>query len=219
MTTPVHLHSVSIGRPQIVLRGGQQYSTAINRRPVEGPIELTPLGLVGDRVSDDAVHGGPDKAVCCYPLEHYAFLGCELGTELVPPSFGENLTTVGLLEIEVCIGDVYRIGSATVQVSQPRGPCRKLADKLGSPRTIPLIHETGYSGFYFRVLEGGMIGSGDSVVLQERRHEDLAVAKLLRLKHEKTIDAALAARLAALPELARSMREAFAKKRFGQCAT
>lgn len=208
----MRVHAISIGRPQIVLRGGRQYSTAINRRPVEGPIELMTLGLVGDRVSDDTVHGGPDKAVCCYPHEHYAFWKDQLGAEPEIPAFGENFTTVGLLEHEVCVGDVFRIGPATVQVSQPRGPCFKLAHKLNYPNTISAIHETGYSGFYFRVLAGGTVRAGDDIVLQERRHSDLTVARLLHLKQASTIDAELAARLAALPELAQSMRESFVKK-------
>lgn len=208
----IRVHAISIGRPQIVLRGGRQYSTAINRRPVEGPIEMTTLGLAGDRVSDDAVHGGPDKAVCCYPHEHYAFWKDQLGTEPEIPTFGENFTTVGLLEHEVCMGDVFRIGSATVQISQPRGPCFKLAHKLNYPNAILTIHETGYSGFYFRVCAGGRVRAGDDIVLQERRHSDLTVARLLQLKQASTVDAELATRLAALPELAQSMRESFAKK-------
>lgn len=149
--------SLNVGRPQIVLSGGQQYSTSINRRPVQEPIEATPLGFVGDRVSNDKVHGGPDKAICCYPHEHYSHWSGILGRALEVPSFGENLTTLGMLECDVCIGDVFRVGGAEVQVSQPRLPCSKLAMKLAEQRIIRWIIENQFSGFYFRVLRAGVV--------------------------------------------------------------
>ena len=107
--------SLNIGRPQLHLRDGRPYSTAIDRRPVEGPLELTESGLVDDRVSDSKSHGGPDKALCCYPHEHYAAWRALLASPLTVPSFGENLTTEGLLEDAICIGDTLAIGSAVLQ--------------------------------------------------------------------------------------------------------
>src|ERR1051325_11063003 len=103
--------SLNIGRPQLRLKEGRPYSTAINRRPVDGPVELTATGFVDDRVSDSKNHGGPDKAVCCYPVEHYAYWRERLAAEMPLPSFGENFTTEGLLEEDVCIGDTFDVGT------------------------------------------------------------------------------------------------------------
>lgn len=208
----MHIHAVNIGRPQIVLRGGRRYSTAIDRKTVDGPQELTPDGFVGDRVSDLSAHGGPDKAVCCYAREHYPYWRKRLGRDVAVPSFGENLTTIGLLEADVCIGDVYRIGTATVQVSQPRGPCAKLAGKHDEPRLIEWVYETGYTGFYLRVLEVGRIGAGDAVELIERRHADLSVARVMRLKRGEGLTEEMRRRLATLPDLAEAWRRAFAQR-------
>lgn len=210
MTPSMLVHSVNIGRPQIVLAPGRQYSSAIGRRPVPGPVELTTIGFAGDRVSDEKVHGGPDMAACCYPLEHYAWWNERLGRELAIPSFGENLTTSGLLETEVCIGDTYRIGTATVQVSQPRGPCFKLAHQLGAAEAISWIHENGFSGFYLRVIESGVIRPGDEIQAISRPNPDFPVRLLLRLKHDKAAAAPHAARLTRIPELSGRWRDFFA---------
>lgn len=201
--------SLNIGRPQIVMAGGQQYSTSINRRPVEGLVEATPLGFAGDRVSNEKVHGGPDKAICCYSHEHYPHWSGVLGRELEVPSFGENLTTQGMLEIDVCIGDVFRVGGATVQVSQPRLPCSKLAGKLAEQRIIKWIHENQFSGFYFRVLQPGAVQSGDPVERFSHPHPDLSIARLVRLKSQPAPDPVLCGRLATLSDLSESWREHF----------
>lgn len=207
--------SVNIGRPQLVAKGGRTYSTSINRRPVTGPIQLTTEGFENDRVSDRAVHGGPDKAICCYAHEHYPFWKERLGHEMPVPSFGENLTTEGMLETDVCIGDTFRIGSATVQVSQPRQPCAKLAGKHDEPRIIPWVWQEGFSGFYFRVLDTGVIGAGDAVELIAHPHPDLSIRRMLRLKRGEKLTDDLCERLVNLPELAPSWREAFRKKAEG----
>lgn len=136
----MHLVSLNVGRPQIVLRDGRQYSTAINRHRATSRVALGPEGLDGDRVADRNVHGGPDKAVCCYSREHYPYFSELLGHELAVPAFGENFTTAGLLESEVCVGDTYRVGSAVVQITQPRQPCFKLANKHRQPQIIEWIY-------------------------------------------------------------------------------
>lgn len=201
--------SLNVGRPQIVMSGGQQYSTSINRRPVQGPIEATPLGFVGDRVSNEKVHGGPDKAICCYPHEHYSHWSGILGRELEVPSFGENLTTFGMLESDVCIGDVFRVGGAEVQVSQPRLPCSKLAMKLAEQRIIRWIIENQFSGFYFRVLRAGVVRPGDLIERVSHPHPDLSIARMVQLKSQPDPDPVVSGRLAALADLSESWREHF----------
>lgn len=168
--------SLNVGRPQIVLHQGRQYSTSINRTPVDGPVALTARGFVGDRVADSERHGSPDQAVCCYPHEHYAPWADRLGRAPIIPAVGENLTTTGLLEHQVCIGDTYRVGEALLQVSQPRGPCWKLANKHDAPQLVRWIEETGFSGFYFRVLEPAPIAAGDPIALVSRINPGRTVA-------------------------------------------
>lgn len=208
----MRLISLNIGRPQIVLRDGRQYSTAINRHRAASRIAVGVEGLEGDRVADRNVHGGPDKAVCCYPREHYSHFSELLGHELAVPAFGENFTTAGLLESEVCVGDTYRVGTAVVQVTQPRQPCFKLANKHRQPQIIEWIYETGFCGFYFRVLQLGEVGSGDAFEPAGRFHEDLTIARLLAIRADPQAEPQLWNRLADLPELSDSWRQHFARR-------
>lgn len=211
----MHLISISLGRPQVLMRGGRHYSTSINRKPATGPLELTVEGVAGDLVSDQRVHGGPDKAICCYPHEHYAYWGERLGAELAIPAFGENFTTLGLLEEQVCVGDTFRIGTAVVQLSQPRQPCWKLANKHNEPRLIAWINEQAYTGFYLRVLTPGTAAANDEIILLERPHPDLTVACLMHLRRSQEPDRALLARLAELPALSKSWRDDLARRLAG----
>jgi len=199
--------AVSVGRPQIIVRDGKQFSSAINRRTVEGPIEATAVGLIGDRVSDDRHHGGPDRAMCCYPREHYPFWQDRLGRELPLPSFGENLTTEGLVESETCVGDVLQIGDVMVQVSQPRQPCFKLAAKHGNAALPAWITELGYTGFYVRVLRPGLIAPGAAVALIDRRHPDWTVARMMQVIHGDRSDPRALEALLEIDELSASWRK------------
>jgi MOSC domain-containing protein YiiM len=193
--------SVNVGRPRIVVRAGQPYSSAIDREPAAGVVELTAEGLAGDRCGDTSVHGGPEQALCVYPYEHYAFFVERLRRDLPAPSFGENLTTTGLLKSDVCIGDIFRVGRALVQVSQPRQPCQKLAHKLGDPQIIDWIRQTGYCGFYLRVREMAPISADGEVALEERPHPGCSVAWAARTATFADMPAEELRRLASLPAL------------------
>ena len=128
-----------------------------------GRVAVRATNLEGDRQADLRVHGGPDKAVYLYPAEHYPHWREVLApAELGPGWFGENLTTRGLLEDETWIGDVFRVGGALLEVSQPRVPCAKLAMKSGDPAFGRPFLQSGFSGFYLRVLEEGEVGAGDA---------------------------------------------------------
>lgn len=201
--------SLNIGRPEIVIRDGRQYSTAINRHPIAGRLALGVEGLAGDRVSDRNVHGGPDKAVCCYPREHYPYFASKVGRELGLPSFGENFTTEGMLETGVCLGDTYRVGTALVQVSQPRQPCFKLARKHNEPRMIEWVNERAFCGFYFRVLQTGEVEAGDALELVDRRYADMTVQRMMRIRLGDEGGELEAARLAGATELSASWRAYF----------
>ena len=204
--------SLNIGRPSLLVRNERRYSTAINRRPVAGPVLLELTGFEGDRVADAESHGGPDKAVCCYPHEHYAHWNRELGLDLAVPSFGENLTTEGLLESEMCIGDVFRIGDAVVQISQPRQPCWKLANHRENPELPKLINEMGYTGFYLRVLKPGQLTGGDTITISERPHPGLTVLLTTRTFLAHRPDRGLLKCMVRVPELSASWQKRMADK-------
>jgi MOSC domain-containing protein YiiM len=123
---------------------GRSVRTSIFKRQVPGRVRVTRLNIEGDRPSDLSVHGGPEKAVYGYPDEHYSAWRKELpDVDLAWGGFGENLTTEGLLETEVCIGDRYRIGTAEFVVTQPRTPCYKLGIRFGRPEMVKLFHQSG----------------------------------------------------------------------------
>ena len=148
--------------------------TGIHKQPVAGAVAVGRLGLAGDEQADQSVHGGLDKAVYAYPSEHYGFWNTQRATRLKRPpdevaitagGLGENLTIEGILEADVWIGDRILIGSAVLQVSEPRHPCFKLNAKLGFPHASKMMIQSGYSGFYLKVLDTGLIQAGDRITL------------------------------------------------------
>jgi len=151
--------SVQVGR--VAPLGSRQVPSAFVKRPIAGRVMVERLGLAGDQQADLRVHGGPDKAIYCYPSEHYAkWLAEHPSTEslLVPGGFGENLTTLGLDEDQLCLGDVLRIGGVKAQVTQPRRPCFKLGLRFADMQMLDAMLRSGRSGWYLRVLEPGLIG-------------------------------------------------------------
>lgn len=174
--------SVNVGLPRPVPGRGGMVMTGIFKDPVAGRVRVRRLNLAGDRQADLSVHGGPDKAVYAYPSEHYPFWRNELPEhELAWGAFGENLTTEGLWEDEVHVGDRFRIGTAEMVVTQPRMPCFKLGLRFGRDDVIARFLESGRPGFYLRVLQEGEVEAGDSC---ERISEDpgqLTVVDVIRL--------------------------------------
>jgi MOSC domain-containing protein YiiM len=180
----------------------KEWTTGLNKQPVVGPVWLGYEGLSGDGVADTKVHGGVDRAVCVYSEEHYAHWRTSLALPALPHgALGENFTTHGLLESAVCIGDVYSVGGARVQVSQPRQPCWKPARQWKVNEFTGLIEQTGYTGFYFRVLRHGEVRAGDEFTLESRAHPALTIAHCNDVFYRNKADAAAAARLVACPEL------------------
>jgi MOSC domain-containing protein YiiM len=154
-----------VGRPKIVEHRGRHVSTAIFKRPVEGKVALTRLNLEGDEQADLTVHGGSDKAVYSYASEHYPWWQEQLPDVDFPyGKFGENLTTEGLLESDVCIGDEFQVGTAVIKVSQPRLPCYKLGIKFGRADVIKKFIRSGLSGIYFSVVQEGELSAGDEII-------------------------------------------------------
>lgn len=156
--------SIQVGQPQTVLFGPQEVLTSIYKNPIHESVYLSETQLDGDAQADLKHHGGVDKALCVYPYDHYREWENRLASSLNPGAFGENLTVSGLTEDQVHIGDVFQFGEAMVQVCQPRQPCYKLANKLGSPEIIQTIQEWGWSGYYLRVLKRGWISKQDRLI-------------------------------------------------------
>jgi MOSC domain-containing protein YiiM len=162
--------------------------TGIYKRAAAGRVELGGDGLAGDVQADRRVHGGPEKALHHYPAEHYTALAAafaQVWGELVPGSLGENVTTVGLDEETVCIGDVFRVGGVRIQVSQPRSPCWKIDCKFAATGMARLIAERGITGWYYRVLAPGSIGAGDTLELLDRNAEPVSLSRLWRAQIDR----------------------------------
>lgn len=198
--------SLQVGKPGTLPWRGKQVRTAIFKTPVEGAVTLTPTGFQGDVQADLRYHGGPDKAVCCYPVEHRPDWEELTGARLPHGAFGENLATHGLLERDVHVGDVFSAGTATVQVSQPRGPCFKLGARWGK-RSLPArMAKELRSGWYLRVLRAGRVAAGDELRLLERS-SDVPIAEVMRVTYVDKGDLAALARVLAVDELAQAWRE------------
>ena len=176
MNPSATLLSANVGEPQPLSHPRGNVMSAIVKRPVIDEVQLTETGLDGDKQADSIFHGGPDKAVCVYPVEHYPYWEGRLGIALQRGAFGENFTTSGLLESEVCIGDVYRVGDAIVQLSQPRQPCFRLAARYQRPELPKWVVATGFTGFYLRTLQPGAVRAGHSVDLLERPSPGVTVS-------------------------------------------
>jgi MOSC domain-containing protein YiiM len=177
------LISINVALPREVEIHGRLVRTGIYKEPVLGPVWLGKLTLAGDGQADLTVHGGADQAAYSYPLEHYAHWEQTVGSGPFPAGmFGENFTISGLLETEVCIGDVWRIGAARVQVTMPRVPCFKFGHKLGRPNILKEFLHSGHSGFYHRVLVEGQVQAGDSIEILERDRHRITVREMLGLQ-------------------------------------
>jgi MOSC domain-containing protein YiiM len=156
--------SVNLATERVVRFGGREVRTGIYKEPAAGRVRLRTLGLAGDFQADPSVHGGPDKAAYVYPSEHYPYFRELLGrADLSPGFFGENLTTEGLLEEGVRVGEVFRVGTAVVRVTTPRTPCFKLGARVGSPAFVAMFLNSRRLGFYLSVVEEGEVGAGDAI--------------------------------------------------------
>jgi MOSC domain-containing protein YiiM len=204
--------SVNVALPRLIAWKGQTFNTGIFKKPAVGPVMMRKLDLDGDRQADLSVHGGPYKAVYAYPSEHYELWKNELpDLELPWGQFGENLTTEGLNEADTDIGDVLRIGKATVQVTQPRVPCFKLAAKFQRDDILKRFLQSGRSGFYLSVIEEGLVAAGDVIERVQEDANGIAVSDINNLFNRGT-DRALLRRVMQLEALPLDWREHFAEQ-------
>ena len=203
--------SVNVGLPRTVEWRGEEVSTAIFKSPVEGAVRVGALNLDGDRQADPEVHGGTYKAVYLYPAEHYAAWHAQLGA-LAWGAFGENLTTTGLLEDEVRVGDRLRAGTALLVVTQPRFPCFKLGIRFGRPDVEKRFLRDGLTGFYAAVAGEGEVRAGDAITVVERAAHPVTIAEVVSLYASKRPDRERLARAAGLPALPDRLRQKFQRK-------
>ena len=205
--------SVNVGLPREIPRGDGTVLSGIVKEPVPGRVPVGPTNLAGDGQADLRVHGGPDKAVYAYPAEHYPRWQAELARDDLTPGrfFGENLTTEGLDEESVHIGDRLRAGTALLEVSQPRVPCFKLALRMNDPAFARPFLASGRTGFYLRVVEPGEVAAGDAISREGRGEGAMSVREVAGLLSDGASPGDLD-RAAALPALAIGWREGFANR-------
>lgn len=192
--------------------------SAIGKLPVTDGLDVGLEGFAGDEQADRSVHGGPEKALHHYPADHYTHWAAqwpEHAGRLVAGGFGENVSTVGLTEADVCLGDRFRIGTALVEICQGRQPCWKLPAHTGIDEMAVAMQKSGRTGWYYRVLEEGRIAVGDAMELVARPLPDWPLDRIVAARFDPRLDPAIAAAIAALPPLSASWRASFAKKSQG----
>lgn len=196
----LQLDALLTGRAQPFTRPGSR--SGIAKAPRQEALAVTTLGLAGDEQGDLRVHGGVEKAIHHYPREHYAAWLAELGEHpllMQPGAFGENFSTTGWTEDDVCLGDLIRAGSALLQVSQGRMPCWKLSDRFGVANLALRVQQSGRTGWYYRVLQEGVVGVGDRLQVVERIHPDWPLSRLSAVLFDKRVEPELLRECLALP--------------------
>lgn len=209
----VTLAAIFIGKAE--RRWDNRPPSAIGKSRVAEAVWLTFTGIRGDEQADPTVHGGTEKALHHYASENYAFWRREMPDRSAlfkAGGFGENVSTRGLDEDNVCVGDVFRIGGAVVQVTQGRQPCWKLSAHIGREDMAARFQKSGLTGWYYRVLEEGFLCAGDRIALAGRPQPAWPLSRVIAARFNPALDVATAEALAAIPEMSRSWHDAFLKK-------
>ncbi|MBI4384715.1 MAG: MOSC domain-containing protein [Nitrospinae bacterium] len=212
------LVSLNVGLPvDIVYDGSKTMRSGILKKPSAGKVYLREWGFDGDGSADLVHHRGADKAVCAYCHERYPYWEKELSRPLSPGAFGENLTVSGLTEKTAFIGDIYRLGEAEIQCSQPRQPCHKLSRFLGVQEMACMVRKTGFSGFYFRVLKPGWVEVGDELALVKKGSRKFSIDDANNIMHgADKMNFARLRKIVELKFLSQSWRETFGKRLFNR---
>ena len=200
----MYLISVNVGQERSIQIGKQAEQTGIYKVPASGPVAITTLGVAGDAVMDVDNHGGPDQAVYVYGAADYAWWSAELGVELEPGTFGENLTISNLESAALTIGDLLHIGAVTLQVTAPRIPCATLAARMGDPAFVKRFRAAERPGLYCRVLAAGRVQAGDPVTIERCTGATIAVLEMFLGFYDNALSAAALRRHLAAPLAARA---------------
>ena len=207
------LISVNVGLPREVEVNGKVVRTSIWKNPVHGRVHVSTLNLDGDEQSDLTVHGGVEKAVYLYPIEHYSYWRTQLpDVDLPIGAFGENFTSEGILEAEIKIGDRIRVGSAEFVVTQPRLPCFKLGIRFDRRDMVKRFLQSKRTGFYLAVLREGEVEEGDGIDFLEKQESGVTITEIVNLYSRDSLNQELLRRAAELPALPQSWRDYFRKR-------
>lgn len=210
----IAINTIAIGK--IAPLGAQAVSSGIMKKPVPGPWTVTTQGISGDAQGDTLRHGGLEKAIHHYPYEHYEAWRRDnpsLGITLSQPSsFGENFSTLGITEDEICVGDVFQVGTAVIQVSQGRQPCWKLNLRFDCDDMAYRVQTTGRTGWYYRVKAPGQIAPGDLLKLVQRPHPLWSIARLISVLYQRTGQSEELAEMVKIDELSKSWRDLAARR-------
>jgi len=207
------LKSINIGKPdKIAFSGDRKMFSGIHKKPVQGKIFLDNLGFRGDGVADPRIHGGRDKAVCVYCTDHYLFWEKELNRDMHFGNFGENLSVTEWTEKTVHIGDIFSIGSAQVQCTQPRQPCHKLNKVFDLQEMACRVQTTGFSGWYFRVTQPGWVTAGVDIIRVQEDPGHVSVDAANDLMHNNKKDWQGIREILSIQALSNSWRETFEKR-------
>ncbi|CAI8767713.1 sulfurase [Bacillus pseudomycoides] len=203
----IKLVHFSIGKPKQIQYGeNKEMTTGICKELTEEAF-LSKDGFLGDGVADLRFHGGPDRAVCVYPYEHYALWEQEFQITLPPSAFGENITVTNMLEHDIFIGDTYQLGEAVIQITQGRIPCSTISKRVGIPGILPRIVETGYTGYLCRVLQEGVVRKDSQMKLLERHPNQVSILFSNEVYFHRRKDTEAMEKIIAVPELAEAWRE------------
>lgn len=167
--------NLAAGKPKEYNWNDKKELSGIGKSTVQA-FEVKRTGIVGDDVANHKFHGGPDRAVCLYPFEHYAYWEEEFQKKLILPAFGENLTATGMTEEQVCIGDIYKIGDTILQITQGRVPCVTISNYNEEKQFLKKVIETNLTGYFFRVLEEGTIMFDSEITLLEKHSKEISVS-------------------------------------------
>lgn len=207
------LKSINIGKPgNFTVSGNRKMFSGINKKPVQDKTFLDVLGFRGDGVADPRFHGGRDKAVCVYCTDHFAYWEKELNREIQPGAFGENLSVTGWTEKNVHIGDVFQIGNAQVQCTQPRQPCHKLNKVFDFQAMACRVQTTGFSGWYFRVTQPGWVTAGEEIIRVQEDPKQISVDTANDLMHKNKKNWQGIKEILSVEALSDSWRETFNKR-------
>jgi len=180
--TDASLQSIQVGK--VAPLGPDFIPSGFIKRGIDGPVLVTALGLAGDEHADLTVHGGPEKAVYGYPAAHHDAWATDYPEHrglFVAGGVGENLTIAGWTEADVCVGDIHAIGGARLQVCQPRQPCSKFTLRFGDNRLAKAMVRNGRAGWYYRVIEEGLICPGEAIVLVDRPNPGFRFDRLVQI--------------------------------------
>ncbi len=183
----MQLLSVNIGHKRTQQKGNEVETTGIYKLPTSEPVQIKSLGIQEDFICDTKNHGGPDQAIYVYGAADYAWWSKELGREVEPGTFGENLTVSELESAQVNIGDHLHVGSAILEVTAPRIPCSTLAARMGDPKSVKQYRRAERPGLYCRVIQGGTIQVGDEVKIERFEGETSSIAQLFSDYYDKGI--------------------------------